>query len=127
MNRFIRYWLSILSILAVVSSAPEQNQLRRPNILLIIPDQLRAQALGCMGNRDVQTPNLDQLASQGVLFRQTLANTPVCCPARAILLTGKYAHKNGMICNDLRLRETEVTLAELLKEAGYQTGLIGKW
>lgn len=100
---------------------------RRPNVLLIIPDQLRAQALGCMGNEDVRTPNLDRLASQGVLFRQTFANTPVCCPARAILLTGKYAHKNGMVCNDLRLRESETTLAELLKDAGYQTGLIGKW
>jgi arylsulfatase A-like enzyme len=100
---------------------------RRPNILLIVPDQLRAQALGCMGNDDVKTPNIDRLASQGVLFQQTFANTPVCCPARAIMLTGKYPHKNGMVCNDLRLRESETTLTELLKEAGYQTGLIGKW
>jgi arylsulfatase A-like enzyme len=99
----------------------------RPNVLLIIPDQLRAQALGCTGNPDVQTPNLDRLAADGLLFRQTFANSPVCCPARAVLLTGKYAHKNGMVANDLRLRESEVTLAKLLKAQGYQTGLIGKW
>ena len=55
----------------------------RPSVLLILPDQLRGQALGCMGNPDVRTPNLDRLASQGVLFRNTFANTPVCCPARA--------------------------------------------
>jgi arylsulfatase A-like enzyme len=99
----------------------------RPNVLLIIPDQLRAQALGCMGNPDVQTPHLDRLAAEGILFRHTFANTPVCCPARAILLTGKYPHKNGMVANDLRLRESETTLAKLLKEQGYQTGFIGKW
>lgn len=110
-----------------VSSAFAEEKPRRPNVLLIVPDQMRGQALGCMGNADVKTPHLDRLASQGVLFRQTFANTPVCCPARAVLLTGKYAHKNGMICNDLRLRESETTLAELLKNAGYQTGLIGKW
>ena len=99
----------------------------RPSILLIIPDQLRAQALGCMGNPDVRTPNLDRLAAEGVLFRNTLANTPVCCPARANILTGKYAHKNGMIANDLRFRESETTLAELLTARGYRTGFIGKW
>ncbi|MEP6593273.1 MAG: sulfatase [Acidobacteriota bacterium] len=100
---------------------------RRPNILLILPDQLRAQSLGFMGNRDVRTPNIDRLASQGMVFRQTIANTPVCCPARAVLLTGRYAHRNGMVANDLRLREGETTLAELLKAAGYHTGFIGKW
>src|SRR5215471_18936440 len=117
--------LAVLGGLAPPAAAQEKAD--RPNILLIIPDQLRAQALGCMGNADVRTPHLDNLAAEGLLFRQTFANTPVCCPARAILLTGKYPHKNGMVANDLRLRESEVTLAELLKAQGYQTGLIGKW
>jgi arylsulfatase A-like enzyme len=116
--------ISATLVLAGFGSAAEP---RRPNVLIIIPDQLRAQALGCMGNADVQTPHIDRLAADGLLFRQTFANTPVCCPARAILLTGKYAHKNGMVANDLRLRETEPTLAKLLKAEGYQTGFIGKW
>ena len=76
---------------------------RRPNILFIMPDQLRAQSLGCMGNTDVKTPNIDRLAAEGLLFKQTFANTPVCCPARANLLTGKYANKNGMTANDFAL------------------------
>jgi len=80
-----------------------------------------------MGDPDVRTPNLDALASQGILFRNTFANTPVCCPARALILTGKYAHKNGMVANDLRLRELETTIAELLAAQGYHTGFIGKW
>ncbi len=100
---------------------------KRPNILFILPDQLRAQALGCMGNKDVQTPHIDRLASEGLLFENTFANTPVCCPARANLLTGMYAHRNGMVANDLRLREDKVTLAELLAKAGYRTGFVGKW
>ncbi|MFN0122572.1 MAG: sulfatase [Blastocatellia bacterium] len=108
-----------------IASARAAKQ--RPNILFIFPDQLRAQALGCMGNPDVRTPHIDRLAAEGVLFRQTFANTPVCCPARANILTGKYAHKNGMVANDLRLRESETTLAELLRDAGYRTGFIGKW
>ncbi len=83
--------------------------------------------MGCMGNSDVKTPNLDRLASEGVLFRNHFANSPVCCPARAVILTGKYAHSNGMIANDLRLRESETSVAELFAENGYRTGFVGKW
>ncbi len=90
---------------------------RAPSILMIMPDQWRAQGLGCMGNPDVRTPHFDRLASQGMLFRNTFANTPVCCPARAIILTGQYASRNGMIANDLRLRESAVTLPEVLAGA----------
>jgi Sulfatase len=84
-----RMVLAILAFLCwpVATLAFAQASGSRPNILLIFPDQLRAQALGCMGNPDVRTPNLDRLAAEGIVFRQTLANTPVCCPARANLLT----------------------------------------
>jgi arylsulfatase A-like enzyme len=100
---------------------------RRPSILLIMPDQMRGMDMGCMGNGEVRTPNLDRLASEGLLCRNTFANTPVCCPARAVILTGKYAHEHGLVANDLRLRETETTLAEILAAQGYHTGFIGKW
>jgi arylsulfatase A-like enzyme len=92
-----------------------------------MPDQLRSQALGYMGNRDVRSPNIDRLASESLVFPNTFANTPVCCPARANILTGKYAHRNGMLANDLRLRESERTLAEILRDSGYRTGFVGKW
>lgn len=100
---------------------------KRPNILLMLPDQMRACAMGCMGNPDVKTPNIDRMAHEGMLFRHTYANTPVCCPARAILMTGTYPHVNGMVANDLRLRESNVTIAEILRDAGYRTGFVGKW
>ncbi len=124
---FLRSATALAAVCCFSVAAPAEEPAARPNVLLIIPDQLRAQALGCMGNPDVRTPNLDRLAAEGILFRQTFANTPVCCPARAILFTGQYAHRNGMVANDLRLRESTVTLAKLLKAHGYRTGFIGKW
>lgn len=107
--------------------ASAKNITRRPNVIFLFPDQMRGQAMGCMGNPDVKTPHIDRLAQEGVLFRNTIANTPVCCAARACMLTGKYASANGMIANDLRLRESETSIAELMKTAGYKTGFIGKW
>ena len=120
--------VAVAVILLARPTAGRADEARsRPNVLIIITDQLRAQALGCMGNPDVKTPHIDRLAAEGILFRQTFANSPVCCPGRAVLLTGRYAHKNGVVVNDLRLRESAVTLPKLLKAAGYDTGLIGKW
>ena len=101
---------------------------QRPlNVVFIIVDEWRAQALGCMGNSEIQTPNLDKLASEGMLMRHTLANTPVCCPARSCMLTGNYVSKTGMVANDLRLRESEITMGDLFGKAGYKTGYVGKW
>lgn len=98
-----------------------------PNILLILPDQMRASAMGCDGNAEIKTPHIDRLAAEGIRFKRTYANVPVCCPARAILMTGTYPNVNGMIANDLRLREEQITIAERLRDAGYSTGFIGKW
>ena len=103
------------------------NEKRRPNVVFILPDEWRAQSLGCMGNPNVQTPNLDRLASEGILMRNTLANTPVCCPARSVMLTGTYTSQTGMVANDLRLDESKITLGDLFAEGGYRTGYVGKW
>lgn len=125
------FLLSSMLLSFKASSLPvmgqETTQDRPPNVLLIFADQMRGQAMGCMGNPDVITPYLDRLASEGILFPDTFSNTPVCCPARACLLTGKYTHKHGLVANDLRLRESEVTIAEIMAKNGYRTGFIGKW
>jgi arylsulfatase A-like enzyme len=123
MQKRLQYCIfGLFSCIALNARQPE-----KPNIILVFPDQMRADAMGCMGNPDVKTPNLDKLAKEGVLLRQTFSNTPVSCPARAVILTGRYAHANGMVANDLRLKSSEITIAELLKMAGYTTGFIGKW
>lgn len=123
-----REFLTITAAITISSCANKvRASSRQPNILFVMPDQMRGQALGCMGNPDVKTPNLNRLASDGILFQNTFANSPVCCPARGILQTGLYCHRNGMVANDLRLREEHTTIAEMLRSHGYRTGFIGKW
>ncbi len=100
---------------------------RRPNVIILMPDQMRGQAMGVAGNAQVRTPHLDRLAREGMFLPNTFANNPVCCPARATIMTGKYPHGHGLIINDLRLRESERTMAEVLADAGYATAFVGKW
>ncbi|MBM3760104.1 MAG: sulfatase [Acidobacteria bacterium] len=116
---------------ALLGTAPalllSKSKPKSPNIIWYMPDQWRGQALGSMGDENAQTPNLDRMAKEGLQFRNTVANTPVCCPARAILMTGQYCHTNGMVANDLRLNENSNSIARVLRGAGYRTGFIGKW
>ncbi len=100
---------------------------RRPNLVIFLADQMRGEAMGCDGNPDVKTPRLDRLAAGGVRFRNGFANNPVCCPARASILTGMYAQRHGLMINDLRLRESHTTIAEVLQAQGYRTAFLGKW
>ena len=100
---------------------------KQPNIIIIYPDQMRADAMGCSGNKVVKTPNIDRLAQEGVQFTEAYTSYPVCCPFRASVLTGKYAQGHGMVQNHFPLRGDQTFLAEMLGDAGYQTGYIGKW
>jgi len=131
MNRrtFLKQTTGALAALSLEGKGLQASETtkRPPNVVFILPDEWRAQSLGCMGNPDVKTPHLDKLASEGTLFRHTLSNTPLCCPARANMLTGTYPSRNGMVANDLRLRESTTTMGELFSRAGYKTGYVGKW
>ena len=105
-----------------------------PNIVLFLTDQLRRDALGCYGNEICQTPNLDQLAEEGVRFDQAYTTSPVCSPARASLMSGLYPHNHGVMLNTHiapawnRGLSTDVpTFSRLLKEAGYVLDYAGKW
>ena len=101
--------------------------MRKPNVVFIFPDQMRGEAMHCAGNSDVITPNLDRFASEGTLFTNAISNTPLCVPSRGTLLTGRYPLSHRAVTNDLPLDENEVSIAEVLKEKGYNTGYIGKW
>ena len=105
-----------------------------PNIVLFLTDQLRRDALGCYGNEICQTPNLDQLAEEGIRFDQAYTTSPVCSPARASLMSGLYPHNHGVMLNThiapawSRGLSTDVpTFSHLLKEAGYVLDYAGKW
>jgi arylsulfatase A-like enzyme len=103
---------------------------RRPNIVLILADDLGYGDVGCFGCRDIPTPNIDSLAKSGVRFIQAYAY-PTCSPTRAALLTGNYAERFGitkaLMGEDAPKMERATTVAELLHDAGYVTGLVGKW
>lgn len=99
---------------------------KRPNILLICTDQQRYDSLGCYGNQHAQTPTLDQLAADGVLFEQCYVQNPVCAPSRGSLVTGRYVHSNGLWANGVSLPQHETLFTKTLADAGYDCGLIGK-
>lgn len=99
----------------------------QPNLLFIFADQMRASALGAMHDEQVLTPNLDQLAAEGVLFTNAIANSPVCTPSRASMITGKHALNARCFLNDIRLPVDEPSIAHELNQAGYASAYIGKW
>ena len=119
MHRLARF-LAFIVVANAIGAAP-------PNILFVIADQWRAQAFGFAGDSNVHTPHLDQFERQCVNFTQAVAGMPVCSPTRASLLTGQRPQTHGVFLNDVPLSTNAATLAKVLKEAGYDTGCIGKW
>jgi len=101
------------------------SRTRLPNVMLIMTDQQRADALSCMGNPIVRTPNIDRLATEGVVFERAFANCPVCMASRGAIHTGRYPRSIGMPSMGI-LPPDEITIAETLKRAGYRTGMFGK-
>lgn len=99
----------------------------RPNVLFLFTDQMRGSAMGCMGDRMARTPVLDRMARDGVLFTNAIANSPVCTPSRAMLMTGKYPLANGTLANDMPLHLDQPLLGTTFRDAGYYCGYIGKW
>ena len=100
---------------------------KQPNILIIYPDQMRYDAMGCAGNPLIRTPHIDRLSREGVHFSESYTSYPICCPFRASMLTGKYAQAHGMTQNHFPLRGDQTFLAQCLRDAGYRTGYVGKW
>ncbi|WP_375267343.1 sulfatase [Planktotalea sp.] len=98
----------------------------RPNFVLFITDQHRADYLGCYGHPVVQTPNIDSMAKNGIAFDRFYVASPVCMPNRASLMTCRMPESHGVRMNGIPLSQRNVTFVELLKDAGYKTALIGK-
>lgn len=147
-NKVHRYLLFFLTAVSVASCKPKEETPPPPNVLFIIADDLGWADLGAYGSKFYETPNLDQLAADGILFSNGYANCPVCSPSRASFQTGKYALKTGVTDwikgrksyrgatpNDrwivpdtkFQLDSAETTLAEALGQKGYKTIFAGKW
>ena len=99
----------------------------QPNVLFILCDDLRPDALGCFGSKHVKTPNIDRLAAEGVLFKNTFCTTSLCSPSRASILSGLYAHAHGVTNNFTEYPAQMGSWPQTLHEAGYATAYIGKY
>ena len=123
-------WLACLCVIALgcVPSAFAAEQ-GKPNILLIILDDMGPADLGCYGSKCIRTPNLDRLAAEGMRFTQAYAGCSVCAPSRSALMTGRHMGRTTVRANPggVPLRDADVTVAEVLKQSGYATGGFGKW
>ena len=129
-------YFSFLLIALTLSCSTIETQKDQPNYIVIFTDDLGYGDLGCFGNPLIETPNLDRLAAEGQKWTQFYCADPVCTPSRAGLLTGRYPVRNGMsspsrvvLFPDSKggLPNSEVTIAEVLKNVGYATACIGKW
>jgi arylsulfatase A-like enzyme len=116
--------------------APGDSASRRPNVIVIVADDLGYADLGCQGAKDIRTPNIDSLAANGIRFTDGYVSCPVCSPTRAGLNTGRYQQRFGHEFNpgppaeaqtNFGLPLTEKTFASYMKDAGYATGMVGKW
>ena len=130
----LRSFVGLFILIQTLSCGQQEKQ--KPNIIIIYTDDHGTLDATCYGASDLSTPNIDRLSRSGIRFTQAYAHT-VCCPSRAALITGRYPQRSGInnwTQNDAHVTEkginmplSEVTIAEVLKDNGYTTGLFGKW
>ena len=129
-NRFILNKISnmkkILIITLIILLNSCTNQDKRPNILFIMSDDHAYQAVSAYSDKLINTPNIDRIADEGILFTNACVTNSICAPSRATILTGKFSHLNGKIDNHAKFDTTQVTFPQLFKKAGYQTAMFGK-
>jgi arylsulfatase A-like enzyme len=131
MNR--RTFNSLLPAAAVALTRPARAQQRKPNFVVFLVDDMGYADLSSYGAKDIQTPNIDRIAREGIRFTDAYSNGPVCTPTRAALMTGRYQQRFGLewaISPGMKepgLEQRHTTIARFLKNDGYATALIGKW
>jgi len=129
-SKTLQYFFSICLVFFLqISFAQSAEQLQRPNIVVVLVDDLRWDEIGCMGHPFVRTPHIDRIAREGARFRNAFCSTPLCSPVRACLLTGQYTHNHGIFDNINRSKHSHTlkTFPQSLQQAGYDTAYVGKW
>ncbi len=129
MANFIKS-ISVLALLIIFVNCEEKEEpvieKKPPNILFIMSDDHAYQAISAYTNRLTETPNIDRIANEGMLFTNACVTNSICAPSRAVILTGKHSHINGKIDNIFPFDTTQVTFPQILKKAGYQNAMFGK-
>ena len=126
MSRFQRSLLSVLGAI-VVAAHPTPSVAAPPNVVMILADDQAWGDYGFMHHPQIQTPHLDRLAADGVVFDNAISTCAVCTPYRAMLVTGRHPQTTGMLLNFVRIRHDEIGIADAFGRAGYRTGWVGKW
>lgn len=126
-NSSLLFAVIVLAFVVVsCQTSEEENRPKKPNILFIMSDDHAYQAISAYSDKLIQTPNIDRLADEGILFTNACVTNSICAPSRATILTGKHTHINGKIDNSMPFDTTQVTFPQLFQKAGYQTAMYGK-
>ena len=115
----------LISLLLIAFSCLQAQN--RPNIIYIMSDDHDADAISAYNTQFISTPNIDRIAREGMLFKNSFVGNSICSPARATLLTGQHSHKNELRDNRTRFDSSKMTMPKLLQQNGYQTAIVGKW
>lgn len=127
-SRFFQFiFISLFVTCLTFCASEKENRLVRPNILFIMSDDHAYQAISSYTDNLIQTPNIDRIASEGMIFQKAFVTNSICAPSRAVLLTGKHSYANGVLDNALPFDGSQDTFIKHLSEAGYETAIIGKW
>jgi len=132
---FLHLTAGSVAVSALTGCTGVRNQLdahrtpfrKKPNIIFIFDDQLRAQACSIYGGRNITTPNMERMARQGMVFDNATSTCPLCTPFRGMLQTGRYPTHSGLVLNWVEVNTRQRCIAHVFKDAGYHTGFIGKW
>jgi len=129
LSEYMKYLSILFAGLMLLSCAekPSETAPGPPNIVFIMSDDHAYQAISAYGYDLIQTPNIDRLAREGILFKNSFVTNSICAPSRAVLLTGKHSHLNGVLDNLIAFDGSQQTFPKLLQHAGYETAMIGKW
>ena len=127
MKKYLLPFSLILIFLNSCSEAEKPKNETPPNIIFIMTDDHSTQAMSAYGSRINRTQNLDRIANNGMRFDRTYCTNSICAPSRAVILTGKHSHLNGVLNNAHTFDGNQQTLPKLMQQGGYQTAMIGKW
>lgn len=122
---FLNTFLSVLAISC--TNDQSENIVKRPNIIFIMSDDHAYQAISAYNSGLIETPNIDKIANQGIKFNKSFVTNSICAPSRAVILTGKFSHLNGVPGNAQKFNGNQQTFPKILQQNGYQTAMIGKW
>ncbi|MEX0986304.1 MAG: sulfatase-like hydrolase/transferase, partial [Bacteroidales bacterium] len=115
-------------LLALITGCGKSEETKNaPNIIFVFTDDHASHSISAYGSDIIETPNIDRLAAEGVIFRNAFVTNSICAPSRAVLLTGKHSHINGQLTNEQEFDGTQLTFPKVLQKAGYRTAMIGKW